>query len=258
MNNEHIILSNFPSLASTLTYIDEKDQDVKNKNFRYMGFIKREDYPMLLDNSLEKFFISLLLYKNIYLSDKDFLKVVQSIGVPNAINLLERKIIRIIPRYQDPNVIVHKSTNPLITKTWYELEPLMYLGGLHELDKNYKKFSVNESYRAKIVQYFENAHVSLNNNDETLFLKNIEFLKAEEKINFHNLGYQNTFRALRLYEVIESFLLQDKYHLSNSLIDEYGQSYLTSKVLFSKSFQMAEKKISLFEDISTRACHQLA
>lgn len=252
MNHGHIILSNFPSLTSTLTCIEGKDKSLNDKEFRYMGFVKKEEYPVLLDNSIEKFFISLLLYETIYLNDKDFLKIIQSIGVLNSVKLLERKVIKIIPRHQDPNVIVHRSKNPLVAKTWYELEPIMYLGALHELDKNYKKFSVNESLKARIVQYFENAHVSLDNRDETLFFKNIEFLKAEEKLNFHNLDYQDTFRALRLYEVIDSFLLQDKYHLSNSLIDDYGQSYLSSKLLFPKSFQMSEKKLELFEDISIK------
>lgn len=251
MNNEHILLSNFPSSISHLSAMNEKGEDVKEKEFRYMGFIRNEDYPILIDNCIEKLFVSLLLYKDLYLSDTDFLKVIQTIGVPNAIILLERKIIKILPRYQDPHVIVHKSTNPLITKTWHELEPIMYLGGLRELDKHYKKFSVNESYKAKIVQYFENAHVVLRDNDESIFLRNIEILKQEEKFNFSNLDYQNTFRALRLYGVVESYLLQEKYNLSNSLVDDYGQKYLESKFFINnRNMHSSEKKLNLFVNIS--------
>lgn len=253
MNYEHIILSNFPSSIAHLSAINEKGEDIKQNEFRYTGFIRGEDYPILLDNSIEKLFISLLLYENIYLSDSDFLKVIKTIGVQNSITLLERKVIKILPRYQDPHVIVHKSTNPLITKTWHELEPLMYLGGLHQLDKNYKNFSVNESYKAKIVQYFENAHVSLNDYDESIFLKNIEILKQEEKFNFANLDYHNTFRALRLYEVVESYLLQDKYNLSNSLVDDYGQRYLESKFFIKgTNLGVGEKKLNLFVNLSSQ------
>jgi len=253
MNYEHIILSNFPSSIASLSAMNEKGEDIREKEFRYTGFIRPEDYSVLLDNSIEKLFISLLLYKEIYLSDRDFLKIIKTIGVKNSIILLERKIIKIIPRYQDPHVIVHKSTNPLITKTWHEIEPLMYLGGLRELDKNYKNFSVNESYKAKIMQYFENAHVSLNDYDDAIFFKNIEILKQEEQFNFSNLDYKSTFRALRLYEVIESYLLQDKHNLSNSLVDDYGQNYLESKFFINdNNLGEGTRKLNLFVDISTQ------
>lgn len=109
MNYEHIILSNFPSSIASLSAMNEKGEDIREKEFRYTGFIRPEDYSVLLDNSIEKLFISLLLYKEIYLSDRDFLKIIKTIGVKNSIILLERKIIKIIPRYQDPHVIVHKS-----------------------------------------------------------------------------------------------------------------------------------------------------
>jgi hypothetical protein len=129
----------------------------------------------------------------------------------------------------------------------------MYLGGLRELDKNYKNFSVNESYKAKIMQYFENAHVSLNDYDDAIFFKNIEILKQEEQFNFSNLDYKSTFRALRLYEVIESYLLQDKHNLSNSLVDDYGQNYLESKFFINdNNLGEGTRKLNLFVDISTQ------
>ena len=88
MNYEHIILSNFPSSIASLSAMNEKGEDIREKEFRYTGFIRPEDYSVLLDNSIEKIFISLLLYKEIYLSDRDFLKIIyvkKNIGYGNGI-----------------------------------------------------------------------------------------------------------------------------------------------------------------------------
>jgi len=251
MNNEHILLSNFPSCVNNLGTLNAKGETVNKTEFRYLGFIDKKSYPDLLQNSMEKFFISLILYKKIYISDKDFLEVLKVIGIKDALKLLERKVVNIIYRHEDPHVIVHRSTNPLITKIGYEIQPIKRIGSLHYLEKNYQKFSVDESYKSKIIQYFENAHVNLDDMDEDIYLKNITFLKGELQNNINNLSYKDTFQTLRLYEIIDSFLLQDKHGLTNSLVDEYGQKYLESKFV-SINKDNALNKINLFSDISAR------
>lgn len=251
MNNEHILLSNFPSCVGNLSPMDENGEKINKTEFRYLGFIDRQSYPNLLQNSMEKFFISLILYKKIYISDKDFLEIIKIIGIKDALKLLERQVVNIIYRHQDPHVIVHRSTNALITKIWYEIEPIQRIGSLDYLEINYRKFSVDDSYKSKIIQYFENAHVNLKDEDENIYLKNIIFLKEELQKNFNNLSYKDTFQALRLYEIIESFLLQDKHGLKNSLVDEYGQKYLESK-FSSINEDNVLNKINLFSDISAK------
>lgn len=159
MNFNHVVLSNFPSLLGALHSVGNNGKEVNQNEYRYSGFVKGDEYRILIENSIEKLFLSLLLYDQIYITDEDFLKVVSYLGVEKSIKLLERKIIKVIPKYQNINIVVRRSKNLLIDKTRYEVEPLMYLGGLHDLDKNYKKFSVNESYRSKIVQYFDSAHI---------------------------------------------------------------------------------------------------
>jgi len=76
-------------------------------------------------------------------------------------------------------------------------------------------------------------------------------LKGELQNNINNLSYKDTFQTLRLYEIIDSFLLQDKHGLTNSLVDEYGQKYLESKFV-SINKDNALNKINLFSDISAR------
>lgn len=67
------------------------------------------------------------------------------------------------------------------------------------------------------------------------------------------MDYKSTFRALRLYEVIESYLLQDKHNLSNSLVDDYGQNYLESKFFINdNNLGEGTRKLNLFVDISTQ------
>lgn len=251
MNHNHVVLSNFPTLLGTLRSIDKNGKDVHQNEYRYSGFVKADEYRVLMENSIEKLFLSLLLYDDIYINDEDFLKIVSFIGVENSIKLLERKIIKIIPRYHNPNIIVHRSNNPLINKARYEVEPLMYLGGMHDLDKNYKKYSVNESYKSKIVQYFENAHVNKNEFDNSIYAKNIEIIKKEEDINFENMDYQTTFKILRLYEVVDSLQMQDKFNLSNSIMDDYGKEYIGSKFFaITSKVNVGNEKIELFEKVS--------
>lgn len=181
MNNNHVMLSNFPSPLGVLRSIDKNGKDIHQDDYRYSGFVKGHEYRVLIENSIEKLFLSLLLYDQIYINDEDFLKVVSALGVVNSIKLLERKIIKVIPKYQNINIVVHRSKNLLTDKNRYEVQPLMYLGGLHDLDKNYKKYSVNESYRPKIIQYFDNAHIEKDNYDESIFIENINIIKNEEK-----------------------------------------------------------------------------
>lgn len=67
------------------------------------------------------------------------------------------------------------------------------------------------------------------------------------------MDYRSTFRALRLYEVIESYLLQDKHDLSNSLVDDYGKNYLESKFFINdNNLGGGARKLNLFVDISTQ------
>lgn len=54
MNYEHIILSNFPSAIASLSAMNEKGEDITQREFRYTGFIHPKDYSVLLDNSIEK------------------------------------------------------------------------------------------------------------------------------------------------------------------------------------------------------------
>ena len=152
MNNDHILLSNFPSCVSTLSPIDKKGEKISKKEYRYLGFIDKQSYPELLNNSMEKLFISLILYKKVYISDKDFLEIIKTLGIKDSLKLLEKQVVNIVYRHQDPHVIVHRSTNPLITKFWYEIEPLQRIGSLNYLERNYRKFSVDESYKSKIIQ----------------------------------------------------------------------------------------------------------
>ena len=116
MNHNHVMLSNFPSLLGTLTRIDKNGKDVQQSEYRYSGFVKRDEYRALIENSTEKLFLSLMLYDEIFINDEDFLKIVRFIGVENSTKILERKIIKIIPRFQNPNVIVHRSKNLLLNK----------------------------------------------------------------------------------------------------------------------------------------------
>lgn len=251
MNYNHVLLSNFPSLLGTLRSIDKNGKDVQQEEYRYSGFVKGGEYRILIENSIEKLFLSLMLYDDIYINDEDFLKVVSFIGVENSTKLLERKLIRIIPRFQNPNVIVHRSKNLLLNKTRYEVEPLMYLGGLHDLDRNYKKYSVNESHRSKIVQYFDNALINKDEIDDSIFIKNMEIIKKEENIDFNNLDYKTTFEILRLYEIVDSLQMQNRHNLSNSIMDNYAKDYLGSKFTATiGKFNNANDKVELFERVS--------
>ena len=251
MNHNHVLLSNFPSLLGTLRSIDKNGKDVQQEEYRYSGFVKGDEYRILIENSIEKLFLSLMLYDDIYINDEDFLKVVSFIGVENSTKLLERKLIKIIPRFQNPNVIVHRSKNLLLNKTRYEVEPLMYLGGLHDLDRNYKKYSVNESHRSKIVQYFDNALINKDERDDSIFLKNIEIIKNEEKIDFNNLDYKTTFEILRLYEIVDSLQMQNRHNLSNSIMDDYAKDYLASKFISTiGKINKGNEKVELFEMVS--------
>jgi len=251
MNYNHVLLSNFPSLLGTLRSIDKNGKDVQQEEYRYSGFVKGGEYRILIENSIEKLFLSLMLYDDIYINDEDFLKVVSFIGVENSTKLLERKLIRIIPRFQNPNVIVHRSKNLLLNKTRYEVEPLMYLGGLHDLDRNYKKYSVNESHRSKIVQYFDNALINKDEIDDSIFIKNMEIIKKEENTDFNNLDYKTTFEILRLYEIVDSLQMQNRHNLSNSIMDNYAKDYLGSKFTATiGKFNNANDKVELFERVS--------
>lgn len=251
MNYNHVLLSNFPSLLGTLRSIDKNGKDVHQEEYRYSGFVKGDEYRILIENSIEKLFLSLMLYNDIYINDEDFLKVVSFIGVENSTKLLERKLIRIIPRFQNPNIIVHRSKNLLLNQTRYEVEPLMYLGGLHDLDRNYKKYSVNESHRSKIVQYFDNALINKDEMDDSIFIKNMEIIKKEENIDFNNLDYKTTFEILRLYEIVDSLQMQNRNNLSNSIMDDYAKDYLGSKFTATiGKFNDGNEKVKLFERIS--------
>ncbi|MDC4360011.1 hypothetical protein NQ651_12450, partial [Acinetobacter baumannii] len=102
---ESIIVSNFPTRIGSLSLIQPSRKKKENFEFRFLGFINSEEYKTFLENTLEKLFSSLLLYKKIYINDKDFLKVMSFIGVEDSIALLETGKIRLTHTYQEPHVI---------------------------------------------------------------------------------------------------------------------------------------------------------
>lgn len=70
MNYSEIILSNFPSKLGVLSPIGDDVQD--RSSFKYLGYVNRQDYGILVENALQKLFLSLILYEKIYISDKDW------------------------------------------------------------------------------------------------------------------------------------------------------------------------------------------
>ncbi|EZQ02397.1 hypothetical protein CL42_11570 [Acinetobacter sp. Ver3] len=56
MNHNHVMLSNFPSLLGTLTAIDKNGRDIQQNEYRYSGFVKRDEYRTLIENSTVKVF----------------------------------------------------------------------------------------------------------------------------------------------------------------------------------------------------------
>ncbi|MEO4200637.1 SEC-C domain-containing protein [Acinetobacter pittii] len=247
---ESIIVSNFPTRIGSLSLIQPSRKKKENFEFRFLGFINSEEYKTFLENTLEKLFSSLLLYKKIYINDKDFLKVMSFIGVEDSIALLETGKIRLTHTYQEPHVIAHYPTNKLNTKIYYEIEPIQYIPALIYVEKNYSVFSENLFLREKLLKYLENAYIDINDFDKNLYPSAIEIINKIENYNLKNMKFSETFKLFRQYEIAQSFNLKKKYHIHDNLLDAYSNDYLQSKLPLYNNQPL--EKIELFESVVSK------
>lgn len=212
MTFESIIVSNFPTKIGSLSLIEPSHKKKECFDFRFLGFINAKEYETFLENTLEKLFSSLLLYKTIYINDKDFLKVMNFIGVEDSITLLETRKIRLTHTYQEPHVIAHYPTNKLNTKIYYEIEPIQYIPALIYVEKNYSVFSDNLHLREKLLKYLENAYIDINDFDKNLYPSTME---AVNKIENYNLKICN---LLKLLSYLDNMKLRKALILKRNII----------------------------------------
>lgn len=227
---KNILISNFPSELGFLSPLTNDGKEIPSLRYSFIGYLKKIEYQTALHNSLEKFFTSLLLYNEIYISDKDFIKVIKFIGVEDAIKLLESKCIKLFHTHLEPSVIVHHSVNKLAPTVRYEIEPIAYIPSVIYVEKNFKVFSDNQSLRNRLVQYLEDSYLDINDFDKTLYFNSIQAIEEQDKLNLNNLSFPETFKTLRDFEVELSFRLENKYGNDTTLLDEYGSYYITSKI----------------------------
>ncbi|NNG80865.1 hypothetical protein [Acinetobacter sp. ANC 5378] len=240
-------MSNFPSKLGVLSAIGDVAQDINS--FKYLGYVNRQDYKILMENALQKLFLSLILYEKIYMSDKDFIKLVEVIGWLDGIELLEKRIVKIFYDKYEPSVTVHRSKKHLLLMPWYEIEPTCYIRKLDWLDINYKNSGLESILKRKVINTFQDAYVSLEDIDENFYNSTIKVGNELEQKNIKNLDYQDTLRILRIYEIFNSFQQKNRFDLSTHLVDGFAREYLQGNAITSLLIDKKNSKLESFESI---------
>ncbi|MFV5589890.1 hypothetical protein [Acinetobacter variabilis] len=241
-------MSNFPSKLGVLSAIGDVAQDINS--FKYLGYVNRQDYKILMENALQKLFLSLILYEKIYMSDKDFIKLVEVIGWLDGIELLEKRIVKIFYDKYEPSVTVHRSKKHLLLMPWYEIEPTCYIRKLDWLDINYKNSGLESILKRKVINTFQDAYVSLEDIDENFYNSTIKVVNELEQKNIKNLDYQDTLRILRIYEIFNSFQQKNRFDLSTHLVDGFAREYLQGNAITSLLIDKKNSKLESFESIA--------
>lgn len=247
MNYNEIILSNFPTQVGVLSVIGDKEQDINS--FRYLGYVNKRDYKILIDNALQKLFISLILYKKIYLSDKDFMKLIEIIGWEEGLVLLKSDAVKIFYDKYEPSVTVHRSKRHILLMPWYEIEPTCYIRKLDWLDINFEDQGLEHSSKSEIINTFQDAYISLEDVSENFYDSTIKVINQVEQKNIKNLDYQETLYILRVYEIFNSFRQRNRFDVSTHLLDAFAKSYLHKNAITSLFVDKKESKLELFDSI---------
>ncbi|OAL81223.1 hypothetical protein AY606_00220 [Acinetobacter sp. SFB] len=248
MNYSEIILSNFPSKLGVLTPVGDSTQDISS--FKYLGYVNRQDYKILMENTLQKLFLSLILYEKIYISDKDFIKLVEIIGWLDGLELLEQGIVKIFYDKYEPSVTAHRSKKHLLLMPWYEIESTCYIRKLDWLDINYKDSGLKSVFKGKVVNTFQDAYINLEDVDEKFYNSTIKIINELEQKNIKNLDYQDTLRILRVYEIFNSFQQKKRFDLSTHLVDGFAREYLQGNAITSLFTDERASKLEKFESLT--------
>ncbi|WP_353141902.1 hypothetical protein [Acinetobacter pragensis] len=248
MNYSEIILSNFPSKLGVLSPIGDSAQD--RSSFKYLGYVNRQDYRVLIENALQKLFLSVILYEKIYISDKDFIKLVEVIGWLDGLDLIEKGIVKIFYDKYEPSVTAHRSKKHLLLLPWYEIEPTCYIRKLDWLDTNYKDSGLSSVLKNKVVNTFQDAYITLEDVDERFYNSTIKVINELEQKNIKNLDYQDTLRILRIYEIFNSFQQKNRFDLSTHLVDGFARDYLQGNAITSLFIDEKTSRLEKFESIA--------
>lgn len=248
MNYSEIILSNFPSKVGVLAPLGESAKDISS--FKYLGYVNHYDYKILMQNALQKLFLSLILYEKIYISDKDFIKLIEIIGWLDGLELLEKGIVKVFYDKFEPSVTAHRSKKHLLLMPWYEIEPTCYIRKLDWLDINYKDSELEPEFKGKVINTFQDAYVDLENVDENFYNSTIKIINELEQKNIKNLEYQDTLHILRIYELFNSFQQKKRFDLNTHLVDGFAREYLQGNAITSLFVDKETSKLEKFEAIT--------
>ncbi|CCK75723.1 hypothetical protein OLEAN_C15470 [Oleispira antarctica RB-8] len=258
-----IFINNFPNPVHKLVSIGSSGKAIKKTSPTILtGFDMGGSVKDLMNNAMSKFFLSLILYDEVIVTDSVFKKIILCIGLENCLVLLETKKIKLIYDKVDFELeFLNRSGSRLKLTNNMVVIPLVYY-----VDRNFKEFSNKKSLKSKFVQYLENSLLedvqSLEDDaDNSIYqhafdelIKEVaspeisnKFLHGVETIQDMD-PFQAT-KAMRLLNTLKGFSFQQKSGADVILQDAFSKDYLNTKLAFILKSESVDK-IDFFSEIT--------
>lgn len=228
-----ILINNFPRQAQ---YVHATSTADENDKVRFhVGYDNESSAQMLVANALSSFFSSLIIHNQIYITFDDFYFLLDALGAPDTVRLLDRKIIKIVGVKHDNAIWESASAKGKLQLSGVELSEDIMARFEKSVNES-KKISLSD--KAFLIQYTDNARVDAPN--EIYELKKLELEKDLIRGTFSGLGIattssddvrpQDALKLLRLADITEGLILQSKLGLDSISQDGFVKQYLDFKV----------------------------
>ena len=224
-----ILVHNFPSPAASFTAVMTKRPE--EKIHFASGYDPQDKSAELFSNAMSSFFQSLMVHEVIYLSFWDFKMVLESIGHADMLELLNRKVIKLLPLHSAP-VIMRGNTLSFDRLTAVK-------SSMDDFEEEVgSKRVMNTHDRSKLLQYAANATVEVQSEllkitddevDSDLSRGIFSSIGVHSK-SLHDIRPEDALKVLRLADTTLALVLQQKLGIDTVIQDAFVSSYLQTKL----------------------------